>query len=282
MKLKLFLAAAFGILFAVSCKKELNNPVFDYDKLGQGAYLTLASTQNLNFNAANLPASVGITVKKVGSPIEKVNVFVVDDGSADQTWKLVKSVPFTGDSIMLSATGTEVAKALGYTAVDFLPGNTLTFFNQVVTTDGIIYDIKNTGLNVNAPDFNSSFTWTAAVVCPFTGGAAGDYEVIDDSGWADYGAGTVITGAVTDGPGANQITLHVYPNPAFGDPVNPMIVNIDPATGAATVPEVKYGDYGGTIVSAKGSGFVFSCTGVITLTLTHISYGNYPLVLKKL
>jgi hypothetical protein len=280
MKLKLLLVAAIGILFTSSCKKEGKNPVFDYDKLGIGAYLTLASTQNVNFNSADLSSSVGITVKRVGSPIDKVNLFVVDDASADKTWKLVKTVAFTGDSIQLAATGTEIAAALGYTAADFLPGTTLTMYNQVITTDGKTYDINNTGLNVNAPDFNSSFTWTVAIVCPFTGGAAGNYKVLQDE-WNDYGVGAVITGAVEDGPGVNQITLHVYPSPAFGDPVDLMIVDIDPATGAATVPEVEYGNYDGTHISAEGGGYVFSCTGIITLTLNHISYGTYKLMLQK-
>lgn len=281
MKLKFLFIAALAILFASSCRKEGNNPIFDDNKLGVGTYLTLDSTENLNFNAADLSASVGIRVSEYGgSPVTKVNLFVVDNGSADQTWKLVKTIDFTGPGTEISATGTEVAAALGYTAADFQPGSTLTFFNQVVTAEGKKFDINNAGASVNSDDYNSSFSWTAAIVCPFTGGVAGDYKVITDD-WQDYSAGDIITGAVEDGPGPNQITLHVYPAPGVGDVINPIIVDIDPETGTATVPEVQYGDYGGTLISAQGSGFVFGCTGFITLSLEHIGYGTYKLELQK-
>lgn len=285
MKLKLLLLAAAGILFISSCKKDAtNNPIFEFNNLKIGAYLTLDSTVNVNFNTTDLSASVGIKVSAAaGVAIDKVNLFVVDDASADQTWKLVKTIDFTGNGTEIAATGSEIAAALGYTAADFLPGNTLTMYNQVVTTDGATYDLNNSGPNVNAPDFNSSFSWTVYIVCPFTGGMAGDYQVLQDD-WADYGAGTVLTGAVEDGPGANQITLHVYPNPNYGNPVDPMIVDIDPTTGAATVPKVVYGDYG-VPTSAEGSGYVFSCTGFITLTLDHdyggTLYEGLKLVLQK-
>lgn len=290
MKFKPFVAAAIAVLFIGSCTKDSKNPLFDNVFL-TGAYLTLESTTNVNFNTTDLSSAVGITVGSVGN-VDKVNLFVVDDASVDQTWKLIKTIDYTGEGTVISATGQEIADALGYSAADFLPGTTLTMYNQVVTPDGKTYDITNAGPNVEAPDFNSSFSWTVYVVCPFTGGMAGDYLVIED-GWADYSPGTIITNAVEDGPGPNQITLHVYPNPAFGDPINPIIVDIDPATGTAYVPPVAYGDYG-VIISAQGAlsddyqaGYVFSCTGYISLTLNHFdgdpsnTYGNYTLVLQK-
>ncbi len=283
MKFKSLIVATIAILFVGSCKKDSRNPLFD-NKFLVGSYLTLDSTINVNFNTTDLSSSVGIIVSSVGATVDKVNLFVVDDASADQTWKLVKTIDYTGDGTQISATGQEIATALGYTADQFMPGTTLTMYNQVVTTDGKTYDINNAGPNVTAPDFNSIFSWTVFIVCPYTGGMAGDYEVIQDD-WADYSPGTIITGAVEEGPGANQITLHVYPNPAYGDPVDPMIVDIDPETGSATVPLVTYGDYGGVLTTAEGGGYVFSCTGLITLTLDH-NYGGtlYPglkLILQK-
>ena len=170
-----------------------------------------------------------------------------------------------------------------------MPGHSFTFYNQAVTDDGTTFDINNGGANVTAPDLNSTFSWQAFVRCPYTGGVAGDYMVLKD-GWNDYGPGAVITGAVEEGPGANQITLHVYPNPDFGNPVNPIVVDINPATGAATVKPVVYGDYG-SLVSAETTdapSYVFSCVGYITLTLNHFiddpdtgSQGTYTLILQK-
>ena len=80
--------------------------------------------------------------------------------------------------------------------------------------------------------------------------------------------------------------MHVYPNPAFGTAINPIIVDIDPATGVATVPAVLYGDYG-PLISCEGGGYVFSATGTVDLTLNHFvddpsnSYGLYRLKIIK-
>ena len=96
---------------------------------------------------------------------------------------------------------------------------------------------------------------------------------------------------VADGPGANQIDLSaVWPNPAYGDIVNPLIVDIDPATGTASVPLVTFANYGALATATNGSGsvagYVFSCTGYITLTMAVTyngsSQGNLKLVLQKL
>lgn len=283
MKLKFLIAIALVTLFAGSCKKDSKNPVFD-NNLEVGSYLTLDSTLNINFNTTDLSDKVGVFVGSVGEAVDKIKLFVVDNSSANQNWKLVKTIDYTGDGTEVSATGNEIATALSYAQSDFIPGTTLTLFTQVITKSGKTYDINNGGLNIEAPDYNSVFRVTIYIVCPFTGGIAGDYKVIEDD-WADYSAGTVITGAVEDGPGANQISLHVYPNPDIGTPVNPIVVDIDPETGSATVPEVVYGDYGGTSASISGSGYVFSCTGTITLTLDHnyggTVYGGLKLILQK-
>jgi hypothetical protein len=69
--------------------------------------------------------------------------------------------------------------------------------------------------------------------------------------------------------------------------INPLIVDVDPNNGIATVPEVLYGNYTccGYEASAIGSGFVFSCTGTIDITFDMFNsggdFGNYRLVLEK-
>ena len=70
--------------------------------------------------------------------------------------------------------------------------------------------------------------------------------------------------------------------------MSPLVVNINPATGAATVPSgVVFGDYGYLASTLTGSsGYVFSCTGQILLSIhvTATGYGdqgNLKLILKK-
>ncbi|MBS1609774.1 MAG: hypothetical protein JSS70_13640 [Bacteroidetes bacterium] len=129
-----------------------------------------------------------------------------------------------------------------------------------------------------------ALNWDATAVCAYTGSAAGTYKVIQDD-WQDRTPGDLVT--VTDA-GNNQIDLSaVWPNPAYGTSINPLLVDIDPETGAATVPNVEFGDYGTYIASSlSGSGFVFSCTGTITLTIEidASGYGNQgakKLILQK-
>ena len=124
------------------------------------------------------------------------------------------------------------------------------------------------------------------VVCPFVPPVAGNYKVVQDD-WVDWSPGAIVP--VTDGPGVNQVNISkVWPNPAYGDIVNPLYLIVSPATGAATVP-VNYtwaNNYPGTAATnGAGSGFVFSCTGDILMTIP-VSYnganqGSLKLVLKK-
>lgn len=278
MKLKLLLFASLTLILFTRCNKASVNPIFDSD-YKVGSYLTLKSTDNVNFDFSDLSKFVGITVGQFGSSVSKVNVFVVDDASSNNTWTLVKSFDFTGDSIQLHVTGNEIANALGYTSADFLPGNTLTFYNQVVTADGTTYDLNNAGANASAPDLNSVFSWTAYIVCPFIAAdAAGTYEVVEDD-WADYSPGDLIT--VSADAATNQISFLGYPSTAAGGQNQKnTVVDVDPATGEATIASQETGDYSGTSAAVSGSGFVFSCTGVITLTIT-VDYGGTPYAGQK-
>lgn len=284
MKSKLILIAAIGMVLTVSsCQKDSNNPLDDAGVVPVGSYLTLVESINQNVDFSDPASSVSIKVKGVGAAVDKVDMLVVEGATLDASlWKLIKTVSYTGEGTVLATTNGEISAALG---ADLQPGVQYTIYNRVTTVDGRVFDLVNAGPNVEAPDFASVFQWTVNAVAPYTGNMAGDYKVTVDT-WVDYAVGTVLTGAVEDGPGANQITLHVYPNPDFGDPVDPIIVDIDPATGVATVPAVVYGDYG-VLISCEGGGYVFSATGTVDLTLNHFqgtpdnSYGNYRLVIIK-
>ena len=276
--------AAIGMLFTISsCEKDSKNPLDDAGVVPLGSYLTLVESINQNVDFSDATSSVSIKVTGVGSPVDKIDMLVVEGATLDvSAWKLIKSISYTGEGTELSTTNGEISAALG---VPLQPGVQYTIYNRVTTVDGRVFDLINAGPNVEAPDFASVFQWTVNAVAPYTGNMAGDYKVNVDA-WVDYAVGTILTGAVIDGPGANQITLNVYPNPDFGSPLDPIIVDIDPATGVATVPAVLYGDYG-VLISCEGGGYVFSATGTVDLTLNHFegtpdnSYGNYRLVIVK-
>ncbi len=282
----LLLGVGFSIIIS-SCKKTETNPLLDVKNLSLGSYIAFAEKTSVTFNITDLAsAEVSIKVNQVGSDIDKIGMYIVIGANTDTTtWAFIKTVPYTDSATVLSASATEVAAALGITLNDFTAGESFTIYDRIYTKNGRQFDITNINPDVESnSNYNMAFRWTTYVSCPFTGNMAGTYKVIEDD-WADWSEGDLVT--VEDGPGDNQINLeHVYPNPAYGNLLNPIIVDIDPATGIATVPEVQYGDYGGGfIASCTGGGFVFSCAGTIDLTLDQFTassdYGNYRLVLQK-
>ncbi len=290
-KVLIFLSFAFVIL-ASSCKKTgEQNPLADIKNLAVGSYPTLVSNGNLNFNY-NVPTSkVDIKIDKYGEDIDKIDLFVVEGANSDPAkWKKIKSIPFTGTGTALSATSQEVATALGVTVASLSPGNFYTFYNRAITKDGKVYDLSNVGSALGSnSNYNACFQWTAYITCPFVAPVGGSYKVVYDGDWQDWSTGDVVQ--VTDGPGPNQINLsQVWPNVAYGNVVQPLLVNIDPATGSAKVPLVTFADYG-YLAKAQGSGandfagYVFSCTGYITLTMnvtTGSPQGALKLKLQKL
>lgn len=275
----LVLAAVFG-----SCEKK--DVAQDVNTLGIGSYVTLVSSGNLNVDATNLAGSrVSIKVQEYGSKQDKIIMYVTrGNTSLDRsTWKKLKEVPIAADGTYdLSTTGQEIATALGITPA---PGDQYTIYNQCITKDGKVFDVVNTFADfAGLPAYNMALTWRATVVCPFVASAAaGTYEITADN-W-DGAVGETCEVTTT----ANSATLtYAFPYsipPGF----NPLVLTIAPTTGSVTVAKQTYGSYGAGFenFSAQGTGFFFSCTGQITLTLTHLAgngtnYGTYPLRMRKL
>lgn len=272
-----------------SCKKAYFTN--DFDNFEIGSYLRLDQTEKTTIDYNKVESeSVGITVTPIGSDLEKVNIYAVlgADNLDESKWKLVKTVPANGSALNLTISAQELATAFGTTPAGLSPGNTYTFYNQNITRDGRTFDVSNTDDDLEGqPGYQSAFRWQAIVFCAYDPASTNniDYEVVTD-GWGDFGAGDIVT--VTNGPGANQITLGgVYLTSVNHKDV---VVDISPANGAATVARQAYGTYAGDgnrVFLAEGTGFIFSCAGIINLNLKHTdgtggNYGTWNLRLKKL
>jgi len=286
-KISLYILAIVAVFVTNSCKK--GNVISDPSSLGIGSYITLVKTNNTIIDYSNLSTSkVSITVKEFGSPVDKIKVYVTKGTtSLDRAkWKLVKEFTYSGETI-LDVSAIDIAKALGIPPTGLETGATYTLYNQVITKDGRTFDIVNTYSEVAGnSNYNMVFTWAAVVVCPFVStGFAGDFVVLED-GWADFSPGDILKVTAGADP-AKQIKITAYPNPAFGANRKDIVVDINPATGQATVALQAYGDYGGEVIKTKTVGtnnYVFSCVGAITLRLNHTgngNYGDYNLRLKK-
>jgi hypothetical protein len=291
---KILIAIAFTALVS-SCQKDdlaLNNPFVDINNLGKGAYVTLNSTTNVNLNFAAIDASsVGVKIDPYdnGVKIKEVKLYVFKGSSSDpKAWKLVKTVPMAGTTT-IAATGAEIAKAYGTTtAALFAPGQFYTFYHQVVTEDGKTYDISNTlGALESAAGYKACMRWTAYVVCPYTSSMAGTYKVLYDE-WEDSYPGDIVQ--ITDGPTPNTLNMSaVWPGQS-ATVVNPLIISINPATGAISLPSAgitfeKYAS-GTTYLAKNGSGYAFACTGSITFKAQLFQngttdFGYYSFSLQK-
>lgn len=286
-KILYFIFAVSLLLNTTACKKTGAdvNPLSDITTMSIGTYLVLDSVVNLNLSSTTITtstASIMVSQYKGGQPIDHIDLFVATSATYDTTkWKKVKTIPYTGNGTTISVNGQELANALGVATNTITPGSSYYFYNRSVTKSGSYWDVSNTGYANDATNliagsnYHSAFSFVVNIVCPFVAPMAGTYEVIEDD-WQDWNPGDLVT--VTDGPGPNQINLsQVYPNPAYGTTVQPLYVNVVPATGVATIPaQINFANYGGVIAStlAGGGGNVFSCTGLISLKV-HINYGSY-------
>ena len=307
MKKNIYILFALAMLITISsCKKTGSgvNPLSNYKNLAVGAYLTLDSTLNVNFNSTALATStVGIEATQFpdGQAIQSIVLFVSTSTSIDTAnWSKIKTIPYTGPKTKITATGQEMATALHEPLDYFQPGTNYTFFTRVITKSGQTFDSSNTGNDagtgfLTGSTYHAAFTFTAFIVCPFIGPVAGTYTVKRDD-WVDWNPGDLVH--VSDA-GANQINLsQVYPGgPDGGISTGKLIVNIDPATGTAYVPTEDIGNYGGgaefSVTGFGGAvdpklgtqcGYVFSCTGYIGVTLDFTSsagdYGPQTLILQ--
>jgi hypothetical protein len=267
-------------------------------------YLDKGTISNI-IDAGNLANSrLGIKVRPWGAPISKVNVYGVKGSNPNPTaWKLIKTYNRTGTDTAffdLIVTAQELATGLGIplTTDEFAPGGRFTLYMEVITADGKKYTVNNTNADVTAPGnrYGAVFSFGGNVICPFVAaGFNGNAKVVVDA-WEDWAVGDELPNAIvnsTQGATTSSIGLRVFPNPAFGgNNQTTVTVNINTATGVATVTDQYYGNYGTTGVSVSTVGtanFVYSCVGSVILLLRHhvpgnpaLGYGNFALELKKL
>lgn len=286
MKKIIYAFVLSSLLFSVSsCKKTDGqiNPLSSVTNNKIGAYLVLDRTINSNIIYATAATSkVGVVVHeyKGGDPIDHIDVYAAPGTTYDTTkWKFVKTVAYSGDSVEVSATGADLAKALGIATSAFKAGSAYSFYNRVVTKSGARYDVNNTGTNTGSgilggPTYHASFDFGAYIVCSYTD-MSGTYKVIKDE-WEDSYAGDIVT--VTAGSVANTLNVSgVWPG-GSATIVNPLIITIDPATGAVSLPSAgiafeKYSS--GTIYTAKNAtGYAFACTGSITVKAEMFAGGS--------
>jgi hypothetical protein len=206
----------------------------------------------------------------------------------------------------VTLTAAELANIFGVgEATDLGGGDRFDFYNVTTLTNGLVFpdtislstgDFLNVTPNIINSAATTSFTssFTAYVSCPFiVNDAVGTYEVLFD-GWADWDVGDQLE-VIANADGTGVIVKGMFSKFRNDDrgPYDVEVLVVDANTGIAVVekqPAWEWfwyaGEEGYGMGSVEGGGFVFSCSGVITLSLEHTvaagSFGNYTLTLQRL
>ncbi len=270
----LFISVVAILMYA--CTKQKN--VADFTNLSSGAYVTLVKKGNLILDYGNLSTtSADITVQQLGADIDKIKIYATEGlANFDKTkWKAVKEVAYSGGEMQLKVTAIELATGLGIAPAALKTGSPYTFYNELILKDGRVFSSANTNSGFQGiSNYKMAMSWQAVVVCPYVAPMAGTYKVVTDD-WADWATGDLVT--LTDVAGNKLDLSAVWPNPLYGSIVTPLVISLDAATGGATIPaNITFGNYGS--YNAKtlsgSSGYVFSCTGTVTLVI-HVDAGPF-------
>ena len=175
MKKILLIIGLFSMLCITnSCKKTDGaiNPFSSVSNFAVGSYLLLDSLLNNKMNYSSIvTSSVGITVHQYpgSEAVDHIDIYAVAGTTYDTTkWRKVKTIAYAATgSTTLSATGAELAAALGVTPSALAPGSSYTFYNRIFTKSGNRYDVNNTGNNsgsglITGAYYGSAFSFAAA------------------------------------------------------------------------------------------------------------------------
>lgn len=165
----------------------------------------------------------------------------------------------------------EIAAALGIEVSDLQPGDQFDLVGTTVSKDGEIITFDKLGADLaGETGQRQAYELTTYVSCPFVlSDAIGTYAITSDPGaFTNGGVGSQFEVIAGDNPN-EIIAINPYGYPT---PYNIVIMVAD--SGIATVErqpafstdEICCAGFEPTTV--EGSGFVFSCSGVITLSLT--------------
>ncbi len=182
-----------------------------------------------------------------------------------------------------SITPGTVASALGIQLNEIYAGDLIQFRGESVGTDGRVITINSLDADYQSePAQKQSYSFQAWVSCPFSASqSAGLYTVEVDGWWEEPGR----TIEVVAGTGDQIIVKDFYGQEAAdGQPAGfyDVAIDVDPNSGIATIVEDpkqyvwNHPTYGLVWLDAVSSnGFVFSCSGTISMSLRHRVAAGY-------
>lgn len=285
--IKFFILILVVCTIALSCEEQEK---FGLNESEKGFNLRVIPDKTTFDISAGDPV-INFTVYSDTRTIQSVQILVDFQKFGDENStpiRLVKEFPGNQlgvtPSIDVPIKLSEFASAVGLSLDDLSGGDVFTIHNKVTMVDGRVYpDTLVLGANQYVNLENSfftaanttSFTSTLAipVLCPFVAAdAVGTYTVVTEETGVLWEEGHQVE--VVQGPGENQVTI----KDMFGYPQKfDVIVNVNPTTAVATIAMQTAWDtdeigFNLGLASVRGTGLFFSCTGFMSVGLTH----SYP------
>lgn len=278
----------------VGCRDEELDPWKDY-RTPNGAVITNSSIVSSIINFSDLENSAYeadlVDLNKTVARYELFIVFNKDTATFETITNFPAKLTITAPELVtaLNTAGRTIKDATSgleraYALTDFRAGARIDCFATVTDKNGTVYPVNKIGNDLlTNPGQRTMHRFNFFISCPFVASEAeGTYFVTADA-WGDYAAGNTIPMTVTATD--NSITVKGLYSNAWAGSTNfrdfDVTITVNPANGIATVAAQQAYDtawwpatFG--IASVDGAGFVFSCSGTITINLEHrVSLGTF-------
>jgi hypothetical protein len=205
--------------------------------------------------------------------------------------ELVTALNSAGKTIFDAGLGAERA----YVLSDFNAGDRVDCFATVTDIDGTVFPVSKIGNDLlTNPGMRTMHRFNFFFSCPFDAtAAAGTYFVTNDA-WGDYPSNGTVPLTVTSSS-SGVVIEGLYSDAwvgATGHQDYNITVTVNAANGVATVAaqdaySTAWWPATFGVARVDGGGFVFACSGTITLNLQHrvaagtFSGGPYNITLEK-
>lgn len=267
-KISKFLLIGLLGLFLVNCEENEKSPL---PAVQEGAFVYVDITSALIdvTDIENSAFSGLLTDSRGNVESHTYKVRSVFAGEASDFADVYTTTTFPTE---FQITAGDVATALGVPVESFQPGTRFDFVGTSVRDNGEVITFNDLNLDLQAEvGMRQSYQLNTFISCPFNrDDALGTYLIDDPNGFALNGATTF---EVVAGEASNEIIMI---NPFGGNEMYDIVIEVDPASGIATVGEQFAfstleqccGGFEATRIETQADGgFVFSCAGVITLNL---------------
>ncbi len=271
-------------LLVISCESDFAPP---HDNVPFGGFVrfeeSIASgTIDIADPSAKFEATLVAPSANVSNYELAVTVVKADTTIGPAMLKSVTSFPSA-----LEILPSEIASAVNMQVTDLKPGDRIDLAATVTRLDGQEFTASDFTGDLLNPGQRQAMQFSIFLVCAFNASdAVGQYLIVTDPFVTSLDFERPIEAVA--GPGENQITfINMFSHPEAYD----IVVTVDdPAAGSASVskqPAWHCDNFGCPWGEGRveGAGLFFSCTGFLTLDLTHTvdagSFGTFKMELQK-